>query len=105
MVTLPPQFIATKYPGYFWNVEDRQLYSIKVSGTLKPLVRCYPSYWTDYKEGYKVSVTGHRRFMSMDYLRALNPTDSVIPIGRPKAEPTLQVSTQPTKQVEHERRI
>ena len=38
MVTLPDNFTMTKYPGYFWNVLDKKLYSIKVTGELKPLV-------------------------------------------------------------------
>lgn len=35
MVTLPKDFVATKYPGYFWNVVDKKLYSLKVTGELK----------------------------------------------------------------------
>ena len=37
MVTLPKDFVATRYPGYFWNVVEKKLYSIKVTGELKPM--------------------------------------------------------------------
>jgi hypothetical protein len=34
MVTLPKDFVATKHDGYFWNLKEQKLYSIKVGGTL-----------------------------------------------------------------------
>jgi len=37
MVTLPKEFVATRYPGYFFNTKDDQLYSMKIDGVLKPL--------------------------------------------------------------------
>jgi hypothetical protein len=33
MVVMPDEFVATRYPGYFWNTDDQKLYSIKVTGT------------------------------------------------------------------------
>jgi len=86
MVTLPPEFVAIKYPGYFWNIEDKHLYSIKVSGVLRRLKGPY-LFWdrtrfgptpTD-KKCYKVSVGGVRKYVFMEYLENLEPQDSVIP--------------------------
>lgn len=37
MVILPPPFVKTKYEGYFWNLSDKKLYSLKIDGVLKPL--------------------------------------------------------------------
>lgn len=37
MVTLPKDFVATRYPGYFWNVVERKLYTLKVTGELRPM--------------------------------------------------------------------
>ena len=80
MVTLPIQFIATKYPGYFWNVDDQVLYSLKVTGVLKPLCKTFPNHFNNYSEpGYRVSVKANRRFLSMTYLTQLESGDSVIP--------------------------
>jgi len=85
MVTLPPQFVATKYPGYFWNLEDKRLYSVKITGMLRPLAHTKPNRWNrlwDWNEtgGYKVSVNGSRRWLTDSHLAKLTPSDSVVPI-------------------------
>lgn len=80
-VRLPPQFVATKYPGYFWNDILEQLYSVKVTGTLKPLKITRPSKYNNIdKEGYRLSVKGIRRWMFVDYLRSLKRESSIFPI-------------------------
>ncbi len=84
MVTLPKEFVATKYPGYFWNIKDKQLYSVKITGMLKPLASTY--LWRkNYPPnpavpGYNISVKGRKRFMSIEELTKLSPTKSVFPI-------------------------
>ena len=80
MITLPPEFTATKYPGYFWNTRTRSLFSIKVTGVLRPIKKCRPNNFNHYLEGYLVSHQGHRVALTMEYLLALTPEDSVIPV-------------------------
>ena len=89
MVTLPPDFIAIKHPGYFWNTTDNQLYSVKVTGMLKPmkLVRRWNSRFGGYVQGtpdettgYSLSKKGRHYFISLETLKALTPKDTVFPI-------------------------
>lgn len=80
-VVLPPQFIATKYPGYFWNDQTKKLYSVKVSGTLKPLKCQKPNKWNHFDQiGYNVSVEGRKRFLMLDYLMLLERQHSLFPV-------------------------
>lgn len=80
MVTLPSEFVATKFPGYFWNTKDKKLYSIKVSGALRPLAFKKPNHWNHMTAGYSVSVNGRRRFLAHDLLLKLKPNvNHVIP--------------------------
>lgn len=37
MISFPSSFVKLKYPGYFWNVDENALYSIKVGGVLKKM--------------------------------------------------------------------
>jgi hypothetical protein len=81
MVTLPREFVATKFPGYFWNTTEKKLYSVKVSGYLHPLKSIKPSHFNDWTAGYKVSVQGERRWLRLDYLNRLRPNeDTVYPV-------------------------
>lgn len=84
MVTLPPDFIATKYPGYFWHYKKRHLYSLKCSGILRPLKRIRANHFNKLLKrgsayGYHVSVNGQRCWLTEKYLNTLIPTDSIIP--------------------------
>jgi hypothetical protein len=86
MVILPLGFVATKYPGYFFHPESNELYSVKVTGELKPMKITTPNHWNHLRErGYRVSVKGVRRFLSMAYLKAL-PTGLVqqYPVAKDK---------------------
>ncbi len=79
MITLPPQFTATKYPGYFWNTETRTLYSIKITGELREIQKIHPNSFNFIREsGYRISHKGHRKFMPMSYLMELPIKDSEI---------------------------
>ncbi len=84
MVTLPKEFVAVKYPGYFWNINDNQLYSVKITGMLKPLVKTYlwHSRGKDWRNipGYNISVKGRKRFLAIEDLIKLSPTKSVFPV-------------------------
>ena len=81
MVTLPEEFVATKYPGYFWNTKEQRLYSLKVDGVLKPLAITTPNHWNNLPDrAYRISVEGRKRYMLLSKLKELTPgVDSTIP--------------------------
>lgn len=80
MVSLPTDFVATRYPGYFWNLKEQKLYTMKVTGVLRPLVKPLPSFFNHYRDIYKVSHNGKRRTMEVSTLKKLKAKDSVIPM-------------------------
>lgn len=83
MVTLPKDFVATRYPGYFWNVVEKKLYSLKVTGELRPMVffKGGTFYGVRHDPGYKISVNGRRRKYTMEYLGSLKATNNIEEIG------------------------
>lgn len=83
MVTLPKDFVATKAPGYFWNVKEKKLYSIKVTGELRPMTfqKGGRFYGYDVAPGYRISVQGRKRTFTMDYLSTLKATNNIEEIG------------------------
>lgn len=83
MVTLPKEFVATKYPGYFWNVTEKKLYSIKVTGELHSMKfqKGGRFYGYDVAPGYRISIKGHKRIFTMDYLNTLKATNNIEEIG------------------------
>jgi hypothetical protein len=80
MITFPKEFVATKYPGYYWNIEDEKLYSIKVTGMLRPLAFQKPNFFNHGFAGYKVSVNGQKRYLYLDYLKRLTPKRQKVPM-------------------------
>ena len=84
MVTLPKEFVATKYPGYFFNITDERLYSVKVTGMLKPLAKVYPNQFNHFRAGFSVSIRGQKRVLEMSYLKTLKPMPSVFPVYEPE---------------------
>lgn len=86
MVKLPKQFVATKYPGYFWDIEAKRLYSCK-SGELKEMKVVIPNYFNHlHEKGYQVSVKGQRRVLLWSYLLKLKPGNSTFPVFKPAGE-------------------
>lgn len=83
MVTLPVDFVATRYPGYFWNIKEKKLYSLKVTGELKPMAFFKGGTWygVTHEPGYKISVNGVRRKYNMKYLNSLKSTTDIQEIG------------------------
>lgn len=79
MVTLPKEFVATRYPGYFWNVVERKLYSLKVTGELHPMAfhKGGRFYGRIIEPGYSISVNGRKRKYTMEYLGSLKATDTI----------------------------
>ena len=83
MVTLPKDFVATRHDGYFWNVKEQKLYSIKVKGILRPLAAPQkPNQWNHFAEGYRISVDGKDRYLYLDYLQKLKIKDSIIKVEK-----------------------
>ena len=82
MVTLPKEFVAIKYPGYFWNLNDNRLYSLKVSGVLRPLAGpIKPNRFNHlFEPAYKISVNGFTKTVAIGYLNKLRAKNSVIPM-------------------------
>jgi hypothetical protein len=83
MVTLPKEFVATRYPGYFWNVVEKKLYSTKVTGELRPMAfhKGGNFGWVRVEPGYQISVKGKKRTYTMDYLVSLTATNEIQEIG------------------------
>lgn len=79
MVTLPKDFVATRYSGYFWNVKERKLYTIKVTGELRPMTfnKGGRFYGVTHLPGYQISVEGRKRKLTMDYLGTLKATEAI----------------------------
>lgn len=95
MVKMKPEFVATKYPGYFFNTSDEQLYSMKIDGVLKPLKFHEPNRFNHMYNftvklrsgervrctgGFYVSVKGFRKLYPIEALRDLEDTDHTIPV-------------------------
>ena len=79
-VTLPPNLRAIeKYPGYFWDIVDHKLYSIK-GGQLKPMKlitwkgRQNINLW-GMLPYYCISHKGRRRYLAADRLKARTYSD------------------------------
>ena len=80
MITFPPYFTAIKFPGYFWNTVDKQLYTIKVTGILRPLKRNRPNKYNKFIDSYRISVGGCSLDIPVTYLKSLKHEPSVIPV-------------------------
>lgn len=85
MITFPEGFVKLQYPGYFWDVYNKKLYSIKTDGRLKEL-KLYKGYHgiskstgslIDIPDGYMLSVNGGRRNISLDYLMQLGYSSEI----------------------------
>lgn len=75
MITFPPEFVTTKFYGYYWNTKTQRLYSIKVTGELRELKKAQQSPFNQYKDGYRVSVKGVRRWLLTHNLKQLLPDE------------------------------
>lgn len=86
MVTLPSDFVATLYPGYFWNVVEKKLYSLKVTGELRPMKFDKGGFFYGHQvdPGYRISVNGRKMRYPMSYLDSLTPTTDIqeIPLAK-----------------------
>lgn len=82
MITFPDGFVVTKYPGYFWNTKDEKLYTMKVTGVLRPMCRCDPApYEVDGQPSYRVSVQGIRMRLTISQIkRTLQRGTSIVTV-------------------------
>lgn len=82
MVKLPPEFVATRLFGYFWNTKTQRLYSIKVSGVLRELKVTRPNKWNElHSPAYRVSDRGWRKYLFVHELTKIPVgQDSTIPV-------------------------
>lgn len=79
-VIMPEEFVATKYPGYFWNVKTKQLFTAKL-GVLRQLKVSLPNRWNRLNgPAYRISHEGVRRTMTVAQLSKLAPKASVFPV-------------------------
>jgi hypothetical protein len=81
-VQLPDNFVPIKYPGYYWDIEGKKLYSLKTFGCLKALTHQPARRFhfrnsfgkMEYMErlaGYSISHHGKRHVVSDMYLARL----------------------------------
>lgn len=69
-IKFPEYLKPLKFPGYFWHTLEKQLYSIKISGELKPLKlsKGYGNPWRGeyYPPSYQISHRGRRYYLYPD---------------------------------------
>lgn len=86
VIRLPDNFVPINYPGYFWNTEDRWLYSIKIGGELRRLQiarKIRLSNGVILSEGFEISCRGKRKRIPLIFLLKLKPIvkDHIIQIN------------------------
>jgi len=79
LVTLPKDFVATRHPGYFWNLKEQHLYTMKVTGVLRRMKMQNPNQWNHMQSCYHISVNGQHRSLYQNSLVKLVAKNSVIP--------------------------
>lgn len=90
--TLPDGFVATRIPGYFWDVNSQKLYSIK-TGVLREMILSVPNRYNGISlPAYRVSHEGKKRYITLEELVRLKPICSVVPVDKtPIAERRQQM--------------
>ena len=84
MITFPDGFVATRFPGYFWNTADEKLYTMKVTGVLRPMRVCTPPPGQPYHESYRVSVNGVRHRLTIAQIKRVLLRGTVtVPVAKP----------------------
>lgn len=74
MIVLPPGLVSTRYPGYFWDIPNQKLYSIK-TGILKEVIK--KKAYRRHEPGWFVSYKGVRRKFTEKYVSSLKYPDKV----------------------------
>lgn len=60
MVILPPGFVPTKYPGYYWDTNTKSVFSLKCGYELREMQRRLPNRWSQL-DGWRISHLGRKR--------------------------------------------
>ena len=68
MVNLPENFIAIRFEGYFLNITNMCLYSLKQTGALRELKHRNKTMWCP-SSGYTISQRGQSYTVTDDYLQ------------------------------------
>lgn len=71
MITFPEHFKAIKgFPGYYWNIEEEHIYSIKIGGILRRIKKYQPSYYSMNKglvvPYFQLSKNGKTHYLAID---------------------------------------
>jgi len=78
MVKLPIEFVAIRFEGYYLNIINMCLYSLKRTGALRELKYYHPNPWRR-RAGYTVSVNGCQKTVSSDYLNTVKEAHLKLP--------------------------
>lgn len=88
MIIFPYGYVATKYPGYFWNIKTQTLFSVKIGGELREIKSQKPNLWNNLgnrskgrgmEGGYRISHKGRRRWLLIADLKELEETHTIFP--------------------------
>lgn len=93
-IRFPEGYVALKgFPGYFWNANTQHLYTMKVTGELRPLAVQFAN-WRMLRKlrhtavgrfisaddpYFVVSRAGKRRTMSIPYIKGILDYNHIIP--------------------------
>ena len=73
MIVFPVEYVATKWPGYLWNVNEQHLYSIKVDGQLRKMKLYRPNQWNKKSDHcYQLSHRGRKLNIEQTVFYGLN---------------------------------
>ena len=71
VIKFPKKFIQLdKYPGYYWHTEEKQLYSLKITGVLRPMVKskAFCGYGYNIPAGWRISKNASRRVLTVEII-------------------------------------
>lgn len=90
MISFQKTLTPTKYPGYYWDVESKKLYSFKIGGVLKEMKLLKLPYFLKRnvyfknmyvgQKYYRLSHKGRTVYLTYDYLEKLKIKDYTITI-------------------------
>lgn len=84
MIHFPDNFVALRgLPGYFWNIREEHLWTMKVTGVLRPLSKQRPFYGSKFscdEPYYSISHKGKRMTLRTSKISSLLIDPSTIPV-------------------------
>ncbi len=92
MVKFPKKFVQLdRFPGYYWNTEEKHLYSIKVTGVLRKLTfhKGFNGYargtYLEIPPGYQISMHGAKRYLAVSSIERMvenSPSKQKVPVEK-----------------------